>query len=100
MDNKNVYTHLQYTCYPNERAKEEKERKMTSACRVGAWEVEVPGSGRRKLKWGVAKWSSAPSVWGLWALPCLWQVWQLGSEDVGLDFSREVGPGHQANPGF
>lgn len=65
---------------------------MTSTCRAGAWEVEVPGSGRRKLKW-----SSAPSVW---ALHCLWQVWQLGSEDVGLDFSREVGPGQQANPGF
>lgn len=58
----------------------------------------MSGSGRRKLKCGQAKGSSAHSVWGLWALQPS-KVWQLGSWDVGLDLRGEVGKGQQAHQG-
>lgn len=49
---------------------------MTSGFRAGGL-----GGGSAILReedpeWGLAKGSSAHSVWGLWALQCLWQVWQ------------------------
>lgn len=57
-----------YTHPLNERAREEKETKMTSVFRAGGLEGRGASLRKEEAEMGTGQGSSAHSVWGLWAL--------------------------------
>lgn len=48
--------------------------------RARGWGGRCVGLRNEEAEMQLAKGSSAHSVWGLWELQCLWQVWQTAGK--------------------